>query len=300
MNEKYLKQPLSSAALIELLKQRNLLIEDEAHAGRYLDSIGYYRLSGYMYHLQVPGKSHRFVTGTRFADIVNAYKFDKRLRAITMEYMGRIEVALRAKLTNYYSEAYGFFWYADAALFADKGLHGFILAEITAEFSNPKEWFLKTYRRNYGGESLPPSQMALEILSLGNLSRLYKALATDEVKMRIAAEFTQAPSTLETWFTWLTIVRNICAHHARLWNRILSAEQPVIPSRKAFKFSIPLPEDAKRTMYGVVALIDRLLKSFNPDNSFTAKVEALIREYRVDATRMGFPVEWERTAVWHH
>lgn len=300
MNHYYQKQPQSSAALIELLKSRNLVIEDEGRATRYLESIGYYRLSGYMYHMQLPDKSHRFVEGTSFDDVVAMYKFDKRLRAIVMEYMERIEVALRAKLTNYYSSAHGFFWYADASLFDDKGTAAAILGSIKEDFKLPKDQFLRAYKRNYSAEPLPPSQMALETLSLGELARLYKALATDEFKKLIASDFRLASPTLETWFLWLTNVRNVCAHHSRLWNRNMSALRPQMPARKDYKFAVPMPEESNTNMYGVVALMHRLLRAFNPDNSFAKKVEDLVREYKVDATLMGFPEDWERAAVWHH
>ena len=296
----YTKQPQTSAALIQLLQSRGLLIPDPARATRYLESIGYYRLSGYMYHLQLPGKSHHFVAGTSFDDIVSMYKFDKRLRAIVMEYMERIEVALRAKLTNYYSAAHGFFWYADAALFDDKATAAGILHDIKEDFKMPKDQFLKAFKRNYAAEPLPPSQMALETLSLGELARLYKALTTDAVKMQIASEFGLAPSTVETWFVWLTNVRNVCAHHARLWNRNMSVLRPHMPSRKAYKFAVPMPEEANTNMYGVVALMHRLLKSFNPGNSFAQQVEALVQLHQVDATLMGFPAAWQTAAVWHH
>ncbi|GAB3637794.1 Abi family protein [Hymenobacter arcticus] len=302
MPQQYRKQPLSSAELLALLKSRNLLIPDEVRATRYLDSIGYYRLSGYMYPLQVAGRAHRFVEGTSFDDVVNAYKFDKRLRAIVMEYMERVEVGLRAKLTNYYSLAHGFFWYTDENLIdvKYKGQWQALLANLQEEFKLPKELFLKTFKRNYPDEPFPPSQMALETLSLGELARLFRALLTSETKLQIAAEFQQAPATLDTWFLWLANVRNVCAHHGRLWNRIISADRPTIPSRKAFKFPVPMPEDANTTMYGAAALVNHLLKCFNPGNSFTRKVEELIREYQIDATLMGFPSDWEKTAVWHH
>lgn len=302
MSHFYHKEPLASAELVALLKTRQLLIPDEARAIRYLDSIGYYRLTGYMYHLQKPGQAHRFVAGTSFDDIVNAYKFDKQLRAIVMEYMERIEVVLRAKLTNYYSLEHGFFWYTNEVLFEEKSraLWESVLHDIRTDFKEPKEQFLRAFRRNYPAEPLPPSQMALEVLSLGKLARLHKALKTDDIKRRIAAEFRQAPSTLDTWFVWLANVRNVCAHHGRLWNRIISADRPTIPSRKEFKFPVPMPEDANTTMYGAVALIHHLLKQFNPGNAFTTKIEALIRKYQVDATKMGFPANWETMAVWHH
>ncbi len=302
MSHQYRKQPLSSAEMLLLLKSRDLIVPNEERAIRYLDTIGYYRLSGYMYPLQSADRSHRFVKGTSFDDIVRAYKFDKRLRAIVMEYMERVEVVLRAKLTNYYSLEYGFFWYTDENLIDKKykGQWHDLLGQLQKNFEVPKELFLKTFKRNYPNEPFPPSQMALETLSLGELARLFRALTTDKAKLQIAAEFRQAPATLDTWFLWLANVRNICAHHGRLWNRIMSADRPTIPSRKDYKFPAPMPENANTTMYGAVALIDHLLQCFNSDNHFTQHVEDLIREYQVDATLMGFPSRWEDNAVWHY
>jgi len=152
MAHQYQEQPLSSAELIELLKSRRLLIPDEARATRYLDTIGYYRLSGYMYPLQASDGSHRFVAGTSFDVVVRAYKFDKRLRAIVMEYMERVEVVLRAKLTNYYSLEHGFFWYAKEELIDGKykGQWEDILKGVQKDFELPKELFLRMYKRNYG------------------------------------------------------------------------------------------------------------------------------------------------------
>lgn len=242
-----------------------------------------------MYHLQTPDKSHHFADGTRFDEIVNAYKFDKQLRALVMEYLERIEVALRAKMTNHYSAAHGFFWYANRTLFADKVVFATILNGIDEEFKALKELFLKSYKRKYTTESRPPSQMALETLLFGKLVCLFKALTTDDLKLQITEEFGLPPSILETWFIWLSNLRNVCAHHARLWNRTMSAERPIMPNRKKNKFSVDMPENTNTTMYGATALINRLLHAFNPANSFVQQVETLIRNYQVDATLMGFP-----------
>ena len=45
----YTKPAKSPADLVQQLKQRGLAIADEARAERYIDNIGYYRLSAYMY-----------------------------------------------------------------------------------------------------------------------------------------------------------------------------------------------------------------------------------------------------------
>lgn len=106
---KYTKQPYTNSSHIKLLKERGLIITDEIRAVKYLDSISYYRLSGYMFHLQNKSDNDRFIEGTTFDEIINLYKFDKALRGIILEYIERIEVCLRAKLSNKYSIKYGFF-----------------------------------------------------------------------------------------------------------------------------------------------------------------------------------------------
>ena len=49
----------SSAELVILLRSRGLYIEEEQKAEDYLDNIGYYRLSAYMYPLlKTPKTAH--------------------------------------------------------------------------------------------------------------------------------------------------------------------------------------------------------------------------------------------------
>jgi len=296
----YTKTPISSADHITLLKGRGLAIADEQRAERYLETIGYYRLSGYMYHLQKRDKSHRFLPNVTFDTIVDTYKFDKKLRAVVAEYMERIEVALRAKLTNIYSLKYGFYWYNDQALFSDNAVFISINADINDKFKEEKEHFVKAFKTNHPGETRLPSPMALEVLSLGKLARLYKALATTEEKKRVSKEFGLIITLFESWVIWLANVRNICAHHSRLWNKVMTPDRPFFSRKKEYRFNDTLTEENSMTTYGAISLINRILLSFNPGNSFTSKVEALIDEYNINARHMSFPDDWKTTATWHH
>ena len=61
------KQFSSSAELVTLLRSRGLYIEDEQKAEDYLDNIGYYRLSAYMYPLlKTPKTAHVFKKDATF------------------------------------------------------------------------------------------------------------------------------------------------------------------------------------------------------------------------------------------
>lgn len=74
----FMKQYMTETDLMVLLKNRGLAISDETKAVRYLESIGYYRLSAYMYpFLTVPKNTHQYKKGTTFQQVLNLYRFDK-------------------------------------------------------------------------------------------------------------------------------------------------------------------------------------------------------------------------------
>ena len=71
----------SPEELVELMKQRGLLVNDVAK--RYVECIGYYRLSAYMHpFLQTPKSQHQFKVGASFDKVMNLYRFDKKLRIL--------------------------------------------------------------------------------------------------------------------------------------------------------------------------------------------------------------------------
>ena len=96
--------------LLALLAERGMLIPDEPRALRKLESIGYYRLSGYWYPARIimekssnPGLSARsndFLSGTVFDDVVDLYVFDKKLRLLISDAIERIEVYIRSILAH--------------------------------------------------------------------------------------------------------------------------------------------------------------------------------------------------------
>lgn len=296
---KYEKVPFTINEHIELLKARKLSIPNEERAKKYLGNIGYFRLTGYMYHLQKNDGSHEFSDNISFNDIITHYNFDKKLRSLIIEYLERIEVALRAKLTDSYSNKYGFYWYTNYDLYDNKNVYDLINAEIAENFVEPQERFLKAFKNKYTSESLPPSNMAVEILTLGKLSRLYKGLSNISEKMAIANDFGLPSTILSSWFVYLNNVRNICAHHNRLWNRRITADRPTIPSRKKFQFNGELPSDFNITLYGIVSMIDRLLDNINSNNRFIDKLIKLFEKYpNINVELMGFPKDYKENPAW--
>ncbi len=297
---RYTKPPLKISQIISLLKSRNLLINDEERAAKHLKNISYFRLTGYMYHLQEKDGSHLFFDDTTFNDIILHYKFDEKLRSLISIYLERIELSMRAKISDKFSESYGFFWYNDSQHYADISTMDFIVDEIKSTFENPQDQFLKSFKNKYISESLPPSNMAVEILTFGKLARLYQGLKNEEEKREIAKEFNLPSSILSNWLRSLTIVRNICAHHSRLWNRRLSAYPPRIPNRPKYRFHGELPIRFNSSIYGTLSIIDRLLFAIYPENKFISKIILLIDDYdkTVNINHMGFPENWKTEPAW--
>ena len=73
----------SSENLVDLLESRGLQICDRNKAIQYLDNIGYYRLSAYMYPLlKMPKTAHLYKESSTFKKVMMLYRFDKKLRLL--------------------------------------------------------------------------------------------------------------------------------------------------------------------------------------------------------------------------
>ena len=111
----------SSENLVNLLESRGLQICDRNKAIQYLDNIGYYRLSAYMYPLlSISKEQHLFKQGVTFGKVMMLYRFDKKLRLLLFNEIEKIEVAVRCAIVNIGTEMTGNpFWLTDSSYFLD-------------------------------------------------------------------------------------------------------------------------------------------------------------------------------------
>ena len=118
------QKPYTSAHdLVWLLQSRGLTITDTTKAESYLEYIGYYRLSAYMYPLlQMPKEQHRYKPSATFSQVMMLYHFDKKLRLLIFNEIEKIEVAVRSAIVNIGSAMTGNpFWMTDCSNFIDAG-----------------------------------------------------------------------------------------------------------------------------------------------------------------------------------
>lgn len=271
-------------------------MEDEPKALHLLRQISYYRLSAYWYPFLQDKKKHIFKPGASFDAAFRLYCFDRELRHLIQCELEKIEIAVRTQVIYVLSHRHGSFWFAQSNLFSNEVQYASTLEKIKHEHSRSDESFIKTFNENYS-DSLPPSWMLLEIVSFGTLSQLYKNLKPGREKRAIANSFGLSDSVFETWLHSIVYLRNVCAHHTRLWNRVMRI-QPALPITVARTWLLD-PSVSNRQCYFMFSIICFLLDTVNPGHRFKQKLSALFSKYpQVDKRAMGFPDGWENEPLW--
>ncbi len=296
----YNKPPLSIQQQIKKLQSRGLTINDISKAEHYLNSVSFYRWRAYTYPFQDnKDPNHPFIKPVSFEDLIGLYDFDRRLRLLALDAIEKIEVALRTRIIYEYSLLAGDgFWYLDPKYFKEKKIHNLHLLQIQKEVKRSNEAFIKHYRKNGYTPKEPPAWMAFEVASFGTLSSLYKNLKKSGQKRSIAHYFRLPQETiLENWAYNFTIIRNIAAHHSRLWNRHLPAKF-LAPKQAPAAF----PNCSKTTdyeMYRPLSALVYLMSHLTPKSSYKQKMKSLILSCPLNQThQMGFPAGWEQGPFW--
>ena len=217
--EKYNKPPLSCEKQIDLLASRGLTITDQPKAEKFLSQVNYYRFSAYCLPFEL--KRHQFHSGVTFERIQQLYEFDRRLRFLIDEALEVVEISVRTIVSYHLACKYGAFAHEDANIFFDKGKHTEWITKIHEEINRSKETFINHYKNKYEGFPQIPAWMAVEVMSFGVLSQLYYNLLRDD-QIAIAKVIGYHSSVLSSWLHTFTYIRNICAHHSRIWNRELA------------------------------------------------------------------------------
>jgi len=224
---------------LALLKSRGLQVEDEQSALHYLSTLGYYRLSGYCYplrkidkaasaHQGTPVRLDEFVEGSRFEDVVRLYVFDKKLRLLALDALERIEMAVRVDVAYTLGKRdplahenpsclHGNFTKNKPNQKSRKTEHELWLEKYQTLLKRAyREPFVAHHRQNYNSKL--PIWVAIELWDFGLLSKLFSGMKFAD-KNAIAVKYNAKDGTaFAQWLRSLNFIRNVCAHHSRLWN----------------------------------------------------------------------------------
>ena len=305
---------------IALLQSRGMLIHDVAKASFYLQRLGYYRLSGYWYAFRKrsPGSYpedppiilDEFQPGTEFKHVMDLYVFDKKLRMLLLDSIERIEVAVRVEVAlligarNRWAhrepaELHGDFTRVKMGYTCSK--HEEWLRRVDDQVARSKEEFVAHFRETYTGPL--PIWIAIEAWDFGILSTFVNGMKWND-KLALTLKFgLPRPDFLTSWLRSLNHVRNICAHHSRLWNRPLT-DYPKPP--RAGELTLhdhwAVDRHAQTRVYGIAAVLQHFMRFVSPSSSWAHRFKQLISTFPatpgVSIRNAGFPAGWEFLALW--
>lgn len=186
-----------------------------------------------------------------------------------------------------------FEWFKDRSIFMST------LKKIIGDTERSKEEYIKEYYQDYTSPILPPAWKTLEVITFGSLSKMYENLKEKVVKREIAREL-KVPThlILENWIQCTAVMRNLCCHHNRIWNRRF-AVKPQLPNRLEGKWIIPSASLPVK-LYWQLCVFQYLEDAIHPENTFRTKLKELLAKYpSVDIVAMGFPSDWQDNPLWN-
>ena len=299
MKARYAKPSLTVEDQVKLLESRGMGIADSKFAANALSTVSYYRLSAYSYPFRSCPEGVRFRDGTTFEEVWRYYRFDRRLKNVVLDGIERVEIATRTKIVNRFSEQYGPFGYRETANFAalvDEVRFAKTLTLIDEETVRSNEEFVAHFRKSYDTSDGMPLWMAAELMTFGNMLTFFRMLKMKD-KKAIAHELGTNADTFETWLNSLNIVRNVCAHHGRLWNRHL-AIAPGIPIKDTRWHEKRYPIVPSR-IYSILCILKQLIDVIAPQSGWKDRLLALLADFPdIHRLSMAIPTGFERSALW--
>jgi abortive infection bacteriophage resistance protein len=296
----YRKKHKTFEEQLSILKQRKLIISNDSFVLSKLQHINYYRLSAYFLPFQYSKNSENeniFLPNTSFENILSSYYFDTELRKIIFEAVESIEIYFRTQIAYFHSLKYDAFGYLELKNFRENKADKFqeLQDDILKEKTRSKEFFIKHFKKKYNSVDLPIWSV-VEIISFGSLSKFFMILKEEEQNQVIQNIHGINKVVFYKWFHALSGVRNICAHHSRLWNRTLGVSFEVPKGLESFENI----KESKNKVFFALSVIEYLLTCIGEDEiDFKTKIKNLIKKYpKVKLESMGFIENWQQNPIW--
>lgn len=311
---KPLKAATTAAEQIRLLRSRGLEV-DEDLAQQWLANVSYYRLSAYWYPARqfdnAGTRTDNFVPGTKFTDVIALYEADRKLRTLVHDGMERVEVTLRTRIGEMLCHP-DLLSYENPGTFRPSFKHVQWLETARKRVARARKnnEAIKHYLRNYDDQY--PIWVLAEVLDFADISKLFEGLRTPDqreiaeslgfsIKMEALSKNQQRnakqQSPLVRWLEQLTVIRNICAHHSRLWNKsFVPAPTAALKTNDIFE---QLPANQSERLFGAMLVMSQILRVASPGTTWPARVNTLINDEflknpLVTPQALGYPYSQER------
>lgn len=294
----YPKQILTIEQQVQSYVDAGMEIKSREDVEKALKSVGFYRLRGYSFHLY-DNVDKKYVQGTKFEDIFQLYQFDQELSGLIFAMISKIEVALRVRLVEALLVHGDSLILQDSSIFKENKMYWQNMSTIASEISRSNDVFIKHNFDKHEGEI--PVWAVVEVLSFGTLSKIIKNLktGTGSAYSILAANYqyiskksnlvNPSQKMFTSWVHGVSILRNMCAHNSRIYNRTIHTTPEILEEDKV----IPLP--AHNGLYQILLAMKYLRSS---DDEWTVFVDAFDKLIQnnisvISFTAMNLPVDWK-------
>ena len=295
---RYNKPWLSVSDQVAQLISRGLTVSDISAAEAFIQHTSYYRFSGYC--LAFEDSRHAFTKGTTFEAIRTAYEFDAKLRDLFREATELIEVDLRSAVAHSFGKRHGAFGHIDSGNFHSNFKHAKWHQNLEQETKRSSEIFVNHFRVSYREFPDLPIWAATEVMSFGALSRMISGLWKRDRK-EIANQYSLSPKQLSSIVHHFVYVRNLCAHHCRLWDRRLTIKADLPNGSEWQPPEVLSNERIWSTLLLVRWILQRNTHFSDISTQWRDKVSELVKSppgVKDPNLQMGLPPNWEAHSIW--
>ncbi|MBO5746475.1 MAG: Abi family protein [Clostridia bacterium] len=288
-----LKNPLTFEEQIEKLESHGMQILDKEKAKKLLTEINYYRFTGCALQYRKNPDESGYKDGVTFDTVYNIYLFDEQIRNILRKYIERAEVYYRTIISYHFSMAKCIEppydqHYNENNFFNKKGYN-----EVMESFKKEKSYYrdsliVKHHKQKYNNKM--PMWVIVELMSLSNISKLYNSMYTSE-KTTIATSAGTGVEKLENHLHCLSVLRNKCAHAARLYNTEFNP-----PAKFSKSFFRKYPEIKNNTLYAYMLVLLKRLPDKQMKKALVRDICKLIDTFKesIELSKIGFPENFEQ------
>ena len=294
----YPKQILTIAQQVQSYIDAGIVIASRLDVENALRTVGFYRLRGYSFQLY-DNVNKKYVTGTKFEDILKLYQFDQELSVLIFSMISKIEVALRVRLVESLLIHGEPLVLQDSSIFKEKKLYWQNMSTIASEIARSNDVFIKHNFDNHDGEV--PVWAAVEVLSFGTLSKIIKNLKTGtgssysilaanyQYKSKKGNLVNPSQKMLASWVQGVSVLRNMCAHNSRIYNRTIHTTPEILDVDKI------TPPPAHNGLYQILLAMKYLRSSDEEWAVFVDEFDKLVQKNNsiIILTAMNLPIDWK-------
>ena len=295
---RYDNDHLTFEAQADLLLGRGLAADRGVLVER-LKSVNYFRFSGYLEPFLEKSDEKKFSSGTTLEAVWDRYIFDRQFRLLVLDGIERIEVYLGTALAYHHSGKHGPFGYTVPRHLPNLPEHEFLRflqSVLTCKHQLRKEAFVQSYNSQHDDEHVfLPIWMMTETLSFGSILTLFRGVE-DEIQETISDSLNTQIDVFKSWILSLNTIRNICAHHGRLWDRELSLK-PKIPRQKHKEWHEV--HVGNNRCFGILTIEKALLNIIAPESRWAIRLKQLLEAHpNIPLKQIGFSKGWEQSTIW--